>query len=330
MTLPFAGLNELRGKVVDGPGPSKMPGWRATRNEDINRSLAFPVGGPHTRSFRQSRPPLASVILSQPGRTGDPGRVHVAQTGRTPRASRQGLAYPSRRYGSNHSSPSLIRARTLHNLEPRSSTRTGGSPVPRAGLLETTPRHDRSPIHSPPRSLPGPGVCRPCRLRAEAAAGRPTRVSLHSRQQAGGPRGHRLRGLHRPDRGGPVGGRPAADDRLPGGDAVQGRGGGQEGRPALRDRPAAVPGPVRPGEGAGQPLPGPAQAGPDDLCPRPGDQQPHPGRRQPAAARPGRGRGRGGRGPGQGLREEPARSTGSTRNSPGSSRRSTAWSAATT
>ena len=69
--------------------------------------------------------------------------------------------------------------------------------------------------------------------------------------------------------------------------------------------PAAVPGAVRPGEGARQPLRRPAQAGPDDLRPRPGDQQDHPGGHQPAAARPGRGRGRGGPGPGERLREEP-------------------------
>ena len=56
--------------------------------------------------------------------------------------------------------------------------------------------------------------------------------------------------------------------------------------------------------GPGQPLPGPAQAGQDDLRPRPGHQQHDAGRRQPAAARPGRGRRRGGRGPGQGVREE--------------------------
>ena len=62
-------------------------------------------------------------------------------------------------------------------------------------------------------------------------------------------RRHRLRRLHRPD--GRGGFRRGAGTRLglPRQGQLQGRGAGQEGRQALRDRPAAVPGRPRAGQG---------------------------------------------------------------------------------
>ncbi len=161
------------------------------------------------------------------------------------------------------------------------------------------------------RSHPLLLVLAPCLLLAAARLrGQPRRRGAAG--AAGGPdlparrpRGHRLRRLHRPDRGGPVGGHPPAGHRLPGEDAVQGRGRGQGGRPALRGRPAAVQGPARPGAGPGRPLQGVAQAGqgrpcardvainarqPDSISQQQLDQDQAVGRR--------------GRGAGQGLREE--------------------------
>ena len=109
-----------------------------------------------------------------------------------------------------------------------------------------------------------------------------------------------MRGVHRPDRGGPVGGHPPSGHRLPGQDAVQG---GAE---------------VKAGDLLFVIDPRPYKAQLDQAQGQVNLYQAqlklaritslvtwrsthHAERRQPAAARPGPGRGRGGRGQGQGL-----------------------------
>ena len=98
-----------------------------------------------------------------------------------------------------------------------------------------------------------------------------------------------------------LGGHPPPSHRLPGEDAVPGRGRGQGGGPLVRGRSAALQSPARPGAGPGRSLPGVAQAGQDNSGPRPGRQCPGARLDQPAAIRPGAGRRRRGRGQGQGV-----------------------------
>ena len=79
-------------------------------------------------------------------------------------------------------------------------------------------------------------------------------------------RGHRLRGFTgRTDAIQSVDIVPRGH-RLPDEDAVQGRGRGEGGRASLRDRPAALSGPGRPGRGAGQPERGSVSSAEITLC----------------------------------------------------------------
>ena len=57
----------------------------------------------------------------------------------------------------------------------------------------------------------------------------------------------RLRRFHRPDQRHQLGGHPRPGQRLFDGDAVQGRGGGQEGRPVVPGRSPTLPSPIRSG-----------------------------------------------------------------------------------
>ena len=78
-----------------------------------------------------------------------------------------------------------------------------------------------------------------------------------------------------------------ADDRLPGEDAVQGRGGGQEGRPAVRDRSAALPGPVDQAQGQVNLYQAQLKLARTTYAARQRHQQHRARVGQPAAARPG-------------------------------------------
>ncbi len=79
----------------------------------------------------------------------------------------------------------------------------------------------------------------------------------------------------------------------------------QEGRPALRDRSAALSGPIRSGRGTGQSLQGTTQPCPNHAGPRRATRSHDAGRGQRPADRSGPRRHRRGRGPGQGLRGQP-------------------------
>ena len=104
----------------------------------------------------------------------------------------------------------------------------------------------------PPRSAAAP-VCLLARggLHSVALGCRGTAARGGLGQPPRRARSHRLHRLHRPDGRGRVGPGAGARLGLPRQDQLQGGGGGQEGRRAVRDRPAHLPG--RPGPGRGRP-----------------------------------------------------------------------------